>query len=64
MSERTITLPVKATMRRQVDGKFEMVNAEYMTVDVAVVAGYIAERTGLTVDDENERHDLRRVVGR
>lgn len=47
MSSTTITIPVSATMRKQPDGSFKMVNAEYATLDVAEVAFFIANKLGI-----------------
>ena len=62
MSERTISLPVRATMCQQADGHFAMVNAEYVTVDAAAVASYIVNRLGLAAKGEYENGNARQAA--
>ena len=46
-----ITIPVRATMRRQPDGSYKMCEAERVTVDADVVARFILERLGVDYVD-------------
>lgn len=36
-----VTIPVKATMQKQPDGSYKMVNAEYVTVEADVIARFL-----------------------
>lgn len=50
MNGQTITIPVEATMRKQPDGSWKMVEANYVTVDASLVAAFIARKFGLSVN--------------
>ena len=47
-----ITIPVSATMQKQPDGSFKMVDAEYRTVEADVIARFLMERFGVPFGEE------------
>ena len=47
MTDSTLHIPVRATMRRQSDGSYAMTDAEYAEVSADAVASFLLERCGM-----------------
>jgi len=43
----TISIPVTATMAKQPDGTYKMIEAEYVDIDVAVFVRFLAGAFGI-----------------